>query len=464
MMAWTRALAAIAFVSFVGGVLAGVVVRAAEPRTSDGMRSLESLAWADNRVSEAIEWPKELYGLVRSADGRPFAGAKIVLEIKVQLWPLGGLYEKTVYRDETVGNAEGRFAFKTAGIPAIRRRPIVATVTASAPERLTWQTWWWYSPQDMKGEPRFGTITLASGRMVSGRVVDAAGASVVDGVLHAYDTNARSGRWVAGAIRADATGRFRFRAPAGDGVGAWVGSSRGAPQFVKLPENSGDIEIKLERGTSIDGVLLTKELKPAAGALVAAESFYNGAFRTHHLPFRLATRTDRDGRFHFPPLTGEYRFFVTEASESMASESTASKSMDASGFMETNEVPLSVAPKTETFSDAESRRVTLYAGDSSKVDGKVRWDDGSPAASSIVVATMMPAVNGPGLQLAHALTDASGHYELQLPEFVERVDVRVETQKRNGHYFRAMTSDDKEYIQLNEISSRGHHIDFTFRP
>jgi hypothetical protein len=29
---------------------------------------------------------------------------------------------------------------------------------------------------------------------------------------------------------------------------------------------------------------------------------------------------------------------------------------------------------------------------------------------------------------------------------------------------RAMTSDDKEYIQLNEISSRGHHVDFTFRP
>ena len=206
-------------------------------------------------------------------------------------------------------------------------------------------------------------------------------------------------------------------------------------------------------------MLLTKDLKPAAGALVAAESFYNGAFRTHHLPYRLATRTDREGRFHFPPLKGEYRFFVTEASESMASESK-----DASGFMETESVPLSVAPRTETFSDAESRRVTLYAGDSSKVDGHVRWDDGSPAAGSIVVATMMPAVNGPGLQLAHTLTDASGHYELRLPEFVERVDVRVDMQKRNDHYFRAMTSDDKEYIQLNEISSRGHHIDFTFRP
>ena len=143
----------------------------------------------------------------------PLRGAKIVLEIKVQLWPLGGLYEKTVYQEETVSHAEGRFVFKTARIPAIRRRPIVATVTASAPDRLTRQTWWWYSPQDMKGEPRFGTITLASGRMVSGRVVDATGAPVGDAVLHGYDTNFRNGRWVAGAIKADAKGRFRFRAP-----------------------------------------------------------------------------------------------------------------------------------------------------------------------------------------------------------------------------------------------------------
>jgi hypothetical protein len=451
MIASPQSLAAIAFLSFVAGVL----VLGGEPRASDGITSLESLTWANSPVSEPFEWPKELHGAVRDSEKRPVAGARIVLEIKVQLFPVGGVYEKIVYRQETVTNAEGRFAFQTAGMPAIRRRPIVATVTASAADRLTRQTWWWYGPQESEGEPGFGTITLATGRTVSGRVVDAAGAAVGDAVFYAYDTRFGGGRWVAGVIKVDAQGRFRFRAPAGDGVGAWVGSSQGAPQFVKLPENSGEIEIKLERGTAVDGVLLTKELKPvAAGVLVATESFSGGAFPGYHLPYRLATRTDGEGRFHFPPLAGEYRFFVTEAWESM----------DRTDYIETKSTPLSVVPKTETFSDGESRKVTLYAGDSAKVDGTVRWDDGSPAAGSTVVFTMMPAGNGAGLQLGRAVTDASGHYELRLPEFVERVLVNVEPRKRNDQPFRARTSDDKDSLQLDEISSRGHHIDFTFRP
>ena len=414
-----------------------------------------ALAWANNRVSEPLAWPTEMRGLVRSPEKRPVAGAKIVLEIKVQLWPLGGLYEKTVYQDETVSDAEGRFVFKTAGIPAIRRRPIVATVTASAADRLTWQTWWWYSPQSNKGEARFVTMRLASG-------------------AHGERSGRGCGRSARGRRRA---ARLRHEVPGRpmggrndqDGHPGPVsvfalrpvtGSARGLVLHAVRRNSSSCRKTRARsksswsEGPRLTECCLRKILKPAAGVLVAAESFNNGASPTRHLPYRLATRTDGDGRFHFPPLTGEYRFFVTEAAESM----------DANGFLETNNIPLSVAPKTETFADAESRRVTLYAGDSSKVEGTVRWDDGSPAAGSIVAATMMPAGNGPGLQLAHSLTDASGHYELRLPEFVERVDVRVDMQKRNGQSFRALTSDDKEYIQLNEISSRGHRVDFTFRP
>jgi hypothetical protein len=435
--------------------LSGLIAQAAEPRSAATVAPRPDFpAWAANQEREPVEWPKELHGSVRNADGRPFADAKILLEIKVQLWVVGGIYEKVVYHQETTTNADGRYAFKTAGFPVIRHRPFDATVTASAPDRLAARSWWWYSPRDKKGESHFGTLTLKSGRAVSGRILDPAGAPVGDAIVQAYDTGARSRRWAPGATKTDKEGRFRLRAPAGDGVGAWVHSTHGAPQFVKFPDDAGEIEVKLERGTSVEGTLLSKDLKPCAGVVVGAESFYDGAFRAYHLPFRLAARTDREGRFHFPPLAGEYRFFVTEASDSM----------DARGALESNTAAPSVIPKMENLAGSDSRRITLYAGDSATIDGTVRWDDGGPAVGSTVVATMMPAGNGPGFKLAQGVTDQNGRYQLRLPEFVERLLVQVDMERRNDKSFRAVTADGKDSIQLQEVSSRGHHIDFTFRP
>lgn len=401
-----------------------------------------------------LEWPKELSGSVRDENGRPIPRAKVTLNVAVQLLVVGGQYENSVFRNETVTDEAGNYAFNTSDFPTIRHRPVVTTVTATAPDRVPWQAWWWYGPLDMVGEPRFGTITLAAGRVVSGRVIGRDGQPAFDAVLFGKYAGRARGRWAAGITKADKLGRFRILVPKGDGVGVWVSSNHAAPKFAALPANQKqELEITLEPGGELEGRVFSKQNQPVAGVVVVAESTFGGTFRTHYLPFRVAVRTDQDGRYRLPPLVGEYRVFVTEASTSMDESVT---------FESKSPIP-TVLPQVETIEPGRNREIDFHGSDPVTIEGTVTWDDSKPVVGSTVTATRMPAGNGVGLKIAETFTDHKGHYRLAVPASVERLLINVLPRKHHGSNLRAY-SGGNEYPRIEKVTEKSYTINFTYGP
>jgi len=427
------------------------------PGFADEGHEPELPSWAaGQRLSPLywLEWPKDLRGSVRDENGRPIPRAKVTLNVTVQLLVVGGQYEKSVFRNETVTDEAGNYAFDTSDFPTIRHRPVVTTVTATAPDRVPWQAWWWYGPLSMVGEPRFGRIKLAVGRVVSGRVVGRDGQPVPDAVLLGQYAGSARGRWALGRTKTDKLGRFQIRVPEGDGVGVWISASHAAPKFAAIPTNQKpDLEIALEPGVELEGRVLSKQNQPAVGVVVVAESTFGGTFRTHYLPFRVAVRTDQDGRYRLPPLTGEYRVFVTEASTSM-DESTTYESK--------SPIPI-VLPQVETIGPTGKREIDFRGSDPVTIEGTVTWDDSKPVVGSTVTATRMPAGNGAGLKIAESFTDDEGHYRLVVPASVERLLVNVGPRKRHNKTVRAY-SGGIEYPQIEKVTDKSHTISFTYGP
>lgn len=440
-------------------LLVGVLLvgRAAFGFQDEG-REPDMPAWAvGQKVSPLywLEWPQQLGGSVRDRDGRPFAGAKIALDISVQLWVMGGQYEKPVFHKEVRTDQSGEYAIDTSDFPAIRHRPVVATITASAADRVSWQAWWWYGPRDTVAKPRFAKITLDPGRVLTGRVLDPDNQPAQDAVLIAR-SGAAAGRWAPEIVKTDKQGRFRFLAPKQTGAAIWVSSRHGAPKPVAIPpDGKEEFDIRLERGVPIEGTVLSKQNQPAPGVVLAAESFYGGSVPTYFHPFRVAARTGRDGRFRLPPLAGEYRVFVTEASTSM--------SVDQSTALESKSPIPNVPPRTETLMPPAMRTIEFKGTDAVTIEGRITWDNSEPAIGSVIAATMMPAGNGAGLQLASVFTDENGHYRLHVPASVERVLVNVQPQRRNKKTVRAF-SFSNEYQRIEKLTEKSYKFDFQFEP
>jgi hypothetical protein len=216
----------------------------------------------------------EIEGVVVAAeDRRPLAGVELRHRTPGQ--PLGILLATT--------DAEGRFR---CALDARADAPARTLLVFSAPARRS-------LPQVIEGlapaERRdLGTLELAKGAELAGRVTDPSGAPIAGAVLNAAGEHAQS----------DAEGRFLFVAgfPFGKlALHVMAGGFCYVVRELDLPLES-ELVLVLQRARSIEGYVLDESRKPIEGVVLYADA--------STIP-RLAT-SDAAGRFSlFDPLGQE---------------------------------------------------------------------------------------------------------------------------------------------------------------
>lgn len=402
-------------------------------------------------------FPARIAGTVEDDDGRPLPGARVTLTVERQTYPLGSIVEEPILRREATTDAWGRYEVATDGLPAIADRPFTVLVTAEAPGRVPWQTWTWYGPGAVEVGATWRAIRPPVGREVEGRVVDRSGAGIAGAVVVGDDGGVRPGRWAAARAVCDDQGRFRIRAPGGKGVGLWAATPDHTPSYFALDSISGrDAVLRLAPGAAVAGTVRGADGRPLAGVLVASAGSFGGD-GSHYRPFRVAAKTDREGRYRLPPLVGEHRLFVTGAAMSDLAEPGA--------ILRSEGEPPPVPPAWLTL--PAGAPVDLRATSWARVEGAIRDDRGRPAPGVSVKATAMPEGNGVGLELARAIADDDGTYTLRVPAGTERLLVNVEPDRRDGQS--AVAKGDgvgdgagRGYARLPRLDS-AWRIDFEFR-
>jgi hypothetical protein len=118
-----------------------------------------------------------------------------------------------------------------------------------------------------------------------------------------------------GGTRSDAHGAFRIPglAPGGYSLTTEASGYRTAELAVTVPE-TGDpshLVVEMERGHAVDGIVVTADGQPAAGAEVRAHSAVQGGFE-HLVGGAPSTRTGADGRFRLEGLSeGRHQLTAT---------------------------------------------------------------------------------------------------------------------------------------------------------
>ncbi|MEZ5979201.1 MAG: carboxypeptidase regulatory-like domain-containing protein [Planctomycetota bacterium] len=247
--------------------------------------------------------PALVAGVVQSSDGSGVADVDVSLKgwnadrdrLSRNKSRVGDFYVDT---RRTTTDASGRFSFGDVAegeyqlLARSRAHPDIDPVAVSVSE----------------GEQRDDiVIALAGGESISGRVVDPDGDPVVDVFLNAYvvelrDPSGAEARRIPNA-RTGADGRFELAAlpPGIYGVAVQAASSRSGEPLLgtmveRVDSGSTDLEIRLERGATISGVVRDTE-----GNLLSNWRMYaHGADGA-----RSGTRTDANGAFRFTVRPGE---------------------------------------------------------------------------------------------------------------------------------------------------------------
>ncbi|HEX6886436.1 MAG TPA: sigma-70 family RNA polymerase sigma factor, partial [Planctomycetota bacterium] len=198
-------------------------------------------------VVHAYPLDRIVHAVVRDAEGRPVAGARVV-------------HEQHPEPRELRTATDGSFTLATASARDFHPVAVLAEGFAAAHVEL----------QTLLAGPQPGEIVLRSGPTLRGRVLDPTGTP-----LEGVRISARI-PLVVGAATSDAEGRFELA-----GMPA-ASPSSGAVLFLKLekegfasclhmpvPDARGEVELRMERGAGLAGRVLAPDGTPVAGALVS---------------------------------------------------------------------------------------------------------------------------------------------------------------------------------------------------
>lgn len=221
------------------------------------------------------------------------------------------------------------------------------------------------------------TIELGPARSISGRVLGPSGPVANATVLLCP---ARSMGNVIAHVQTAADGRYAIDGLLSGAYQVRAESSRLAPAMRDVVVGNVDesVDLQLDAGSEVSGLVVGKEHQPIAAAVISA-SVEDGEFRTTSA----TARTDSNGHFHLDAL-GAGLLYVSASHPDHGSKDAP--------------------PARIAF--GEKKDLTLMLDATASVEGLVSWEDGTPAVG-VTVRAQSSAGDGVSTQ-----TDASGRYHL----------------------------------------------------
>jgi len=402
-----------------------------------------------------FHWPARLSGYVTGANGAGIAGAEVKLTLTERFRKGTNRAERVLETAQTTADDNGKYTFNAADWPTpSAERSFVIDVLASAPEYAPLDTGLYSRAGNHKAADSLPDVILPRGKEITGRCIDAKGKPVFRAVIlgrSAYDPP--SGHWQHRHGTTDLDGRFRVMVPDGHAAALWIVSDSDGNERVDIPAtHDGPLQVQMRGGTSLVGRVESLSGEPVAGTLVVIQDIDRGVRDGTGVVMRFAAETDEKGQFRMPPLRGEFRCFLAQASRS--DERAAGESI----FAERAAPPL--APVTVTL-DGKSRRkeITLRESRTFRIGGVMRLEDGRPVEGGII------KVFCGGVSMGRPVSDKDGRYSITLPAMQQELSLSA-LGARNYHVRRAEHSPDEDredhFINLNGVTEDITNADFVF--
>lgn len=240
-------------------------------------------------------------GVVRGPDGEPVSGSQVALT------PAQGPGAESMISDEA-----GRFRFDALD----PRRYTVSAHSARGASTLV--------HVDAGRGTRFVELTLREGIVLEVKVVDGDGRPVSTPRGVAVSRSPSGARWTRLEVTGDEQGRIRFPALPAGVLEVTASAAEYAPTTEVLPFGGVErldrsLEIVLEPGTLLSGIVLDERGEPVAGAEISERPGHPPHTRMSYRDrpasgLRPATFTDREGRFGYPARTGQRLQLLVHAS------------------------------------------------------------------------------------------------------------------------------------------------------
>jgi len=269
-------------------------------------------------------------------------------------------------------------------------------------------------PADEGGRERidYGDLVLHAGGRIEGVLRSQTGAPIADHLIKLRGANADLGRfrpdaealkktWVTAVrhSRTDTLGRFHFADLPGGELRV-TASVRGRPganveKAVALPEGGqvNGVELTLDLGDSIKGVVRTPDGAPAVGVFVQVAGGKDQP--------RIRARSGSGGQFELFGVTkdmGTVELFTIVASYNWYNPDAH------------------LGASQPAFARGGDTDVVLWLRALTSMTGRVEAADGKPAAGVQVLAYRNGATRVPAAVLTRATSDETGAFRLQLPE------------------------------------------------
>jgi len=405
--------------------------------------------------SPSFYWPARISGYVTGANGAGIPAAVVKLTLTEQFREGTNHAERVLETVQTTADDDGKYTFKAADWPIpSAERSFVIDVLASAPEYAPWETGLYSRAGNHKAPDSLPYVILPRGKEITGRCIDAKGKPVFRAVILGRSAcDPPSGHWQHRHGTTDLDGRFRVMVPDGHAAALWIVSDSEGNERIDIPAtHDGPLQVKMRGGTSLVGRVESLSGEPVVGTLVVIQDIDRGVRDKTAMVIRFAAKTDEKGQFRMPPVRGEFRCFLAQASRS--DERPDGESV----FVERAAPPL--APVTVSL-DGESRReeITLRESRTFRIGGAMRLEDGRPVEGCVI------KVFCGGVSMGRPVSDKDGRYSITLPAMQQELSISA-LGVRNYHVRRAEHSPDEDhedhFINLKGVTEDITNADFVF--
>lgn len=425
----------------------------------------------DAPQEKPVEWADKTYGSILSVDGQPIPHAKVTLRLhKIHEYPTGR-WDETVATRVAETDEHGRYELQTAELPKLVHRPFDIMLHVAANGYSDGKWWIWYPPGGTRraDQSHLADIKLLPGRLVVGRCIDPDGNPVVGAVVKTTSEYWQMRRdtsvgW--DPVITDESGRFYLGVPVDreHAIESWICHPDWAPKHLAIPKDKEQIlKIEMKPGGTLRGYVQKLSGEPAVGVVVAASSLFDGDLKALTFPVNLATKTDEQGRYEFPPLDGEYRVHLAYAARSQ-------QRLEPEFSVSDQEPPL-VIPQLVSIENGKDQILDFVEPPTVTVQGSIHWPDDQPAPGVEVRTFYMPDNFGTGIDLVKTFTDEAGHYSVELPKGLPVLGIMVSgANHSNGKWHYAHPSEhvaaarkSTQFINLDNVDEDRSDIDWVLK-